>query len=43
MLDTATGRTWVLSPLQGGGAQTMIWTPVPFLSAAGTASTVTPR
>jgi hypothetical protein len=43
MLDTATGRTWVLWPLQGGGAQTMIWAPVPFLSPAGTASTTTPR
>jgi hypothetical protein len=39
LLDTATGQTWLLPPLQLGAQQTMVWTPVPFLSAAGGTST----
>lgn len=43
LLDTATGRTWLLPPLQVGTQQTMIWMPVPFAPAAGGAPSPTPQ
>ncbi len=42
LLDTATGQTWLLPPLQLGAQQTMVWTPVPFLSAGTGAASATP-